>query len=117
MNEKDMFPEFKKTQTFLKDYRKLNATATVEAVLRQHPETRNSDKKLILKVWERFGVKVPEEFVEVYLKLPCSESITRSRRKAQEQFVELRADDKIEFARELQDMQMRKDAKKLEVKG
>lgn len=111
-DETEMFREFENTQKFLTDFRKLNQSAVVERILREYPRTRDSDKLLIMKVWETFGVKVPAWFVDAYMKiLPCSESITRARRKAQERCPELRANDETSFVRDLQAEQMRKEVR------
>ncbi len=60
----------------------------VETELRTDPRTRDSDKFLIWKIMIANGIHIPyEEFME----LPSFESITRCRRKLQEQYTELAA--------------------------
>jgi len=56
----------------------------VENALRDFPETRNSDKKLFLKVFERFGLYLTDDQKKRFLEMPaCFESIRRMRQKIQ----------------------------------
>lgn len=60
---------------------------TVITIMREAPETRNSDKRLMWQVWETLGyVKDGKLTVEAFLDKDCPtpESITRCRRKIQE---------------------------------
>lgn len=61
------------------------ANELVEAVLRDIPISRASDKKLIVEVWKRQGLSLSKEQEDAILG-PCltPESITRCRRKMQE---------------------------------
>lgn len=52
----------------------------VKKILKDYPETRESDKMLMLKVWEKGGLKLTEEQKFLFVKLPAAESITRARR-------------------------------------
>lgn len=58
----------------------------VEEELKLDPRTRDSDKFLIWKVMIANGIHVP---YNKFMELPCFESITRARRKIQEQNPEL----------------------------
>jgi len=57
----------------------------VEKVLSNSKEARNSDKELILQVWEACGLVLDEKQREIWKKLPSSESIRRTRQKFQEE--------------------------------
>lgn len=85
---------------------------TVKMILVKYPYTRNSDKRLIWFVWSykqaiQHYVKEPRIsrilFMD-YMNMPSSESITRARRKVQENHPELRS------TKPVQDL---KDAKEL----
>ena len=56
----------------------------VRKVLKDNPETRNSDHKLLLKVWETQGLKLTDEQKYFFTKCATPESITRARREIQE---------------------------------
>ena len=56
----------------------------VEQVLRDKPETRDSDKKLIVEVWERLGFFLSEQQKVKFYNLPSTESIRRVRQRIQE---------------------------------
>ncbi len=71
----------------------------VEEVLNDYPETRNSDKTLILAVWEKYGLILNEEQRQIFNKLPSTESIRRTRQKFQEEN-KYKADHEIIKARE-----------------
>lgn len=55
----------------------------VEWCLREHPETRNSDKELILKVWSELGLNLSYQQEQKFRELPSTESIRRVRQKIQ----------------------------------
>lgn len=59
-----------------------SAESLVEDILEEHPETRDSDLKLFFEVCKKFGVKIdyPIEYFEF---LYSPETITRVRRKIQ----------------------------------
>src|ERR1035437_9898163 len=57
----------------------------VKEILKEYPETRDSDKLLILKVWESEGLFLSDDQRETFLKLTSSETIRRTRQKLQEQ--------------------------------
>src|SRR5579859_3720198 len=48
--------------------------------LRDFPETRDNTKKLMLKVWERQGLRLTDQQTYFFLKCYSSESITRAGR-------------------------------------
>jgi len=62
-----------------------NISLVVEETLRDYPQTRGSDKRLILEVWQKEGLILSQE-QEDFISAMCSspESITRVRRKVNE---------------------------------
>ena len=73
----------------------------VMSVLEEYPATRSSDKLLIAEVYRRFYGTYKEPFYVVMGRgdLPSLETITRCRRKIQEEHEELRAVDPVEKER------------------
>jgi hypothetical protein len=69
----------------------------VRIVLTGNKECRNSDKKLLLEVWELEGLKLTDEQKRIFLE-HCSiaESITRARRKLRPEYP---GTDEVEQAR------------------
>jgi hypothetical protein len=61
-----------------------NVSKTVERVLASTPETRDSDTKLIIKVWELQGLCLTPEQQEKLHNVANPESIRRNRQKLQE---------------------------------
>lgn len=59
----------------------------VENLLHNQPELRNSDKKLLMAVWERQGLYLSQTQQMTFMN-SCSvaESITRARRKLKDQY-------------------------------
>ena len=57
----------------------------IERILSNHPETRDSDRYLTLKVWEAYGLYLSESQKDKFLHCPSTESIRRTRQKLQEQ--------------------------------
>jgi hypothetical protein len=57
----------------------------VEQILRDEPKTRDSDKLLLLKVWEEYGLYLSEAQKDKFLHAPSSETVRRVRQKIQEQ--------------------------------
>lgn len=85
-----------------------NTKKVVEILLRDDPQTRNSDSYLYLKVIEVMATYPPavmnmpvSEFLMRYKELgyPPFESVRRSRQKAQQEFPELKACKKVEEKR------------------
>jgi len=73
----------------------------VEEILRDYPETRSSDKKLFLKVLERFGLTLTDEQKRKFLQIPISyESVRRSRQKIQNDEGKYRPSEQVIKARE-----------------
>lgn len=73
-------------------------------ILRKNPDTRNSDKELYI-AWlaEHKPDAISAPFITTLYNstLPTFESVGRARRKAQENFPELKGVDNIQAAREL----------------
>ena len=61
-----------------------NAEEIVSQVMNDFPETRSSDKKLIIKVWEIQGFYLTEEQIKKLFKCLSSETIRRTRQKLNE---------------------------------
>jgi len=75
-----------------------------EAVMHQlmhNPATRGSDRLMILKVYESFGVSGSDSIESVLMDpdLPGFETIRRARQKLQAEFPELKADKAVEAMR------------------
>lgn len=74
----------------------------VRQLLVEEPELRSSDKKLIWRMWESRGLVFQGKIdKESFMKAPSSGSITRARRKIQENDPHLRADKNVERERRL----------------
>lgn len=83
----------------------------VKQILENHPITRSSDKHLIWTVWKERGLTHRENIpfnaeklieninLESFLRAPAPESITRARRKVQENHPNLAATPQVEAAR------------------
>lgn len=65
-------------------------------------EARNSDAKLICDVLDHKGINIHQSFASIMLgnEKPSFETITRCRRRVQQQFPELRATRQVEENRE-----------------
>jgi len=62
----------------------------VKAVLANYPETRDSDAKRMMEIYEDES-SVYDLFIKIHeKKLPSTESISRARRKIQEENIDLR---------------------------
>lgn len=61
-----------------------NAEALVKMILRDNPETRGDDLKLLLKVWEFQGLKFNEKQKYMFTRVMNPETIRRTRQKIQE---------------------------------
>lgn len=57
---------------------------TIEHILSNYPEARDSDRYLILKVWEAYGLYLSEAQKDKFMSCPSTESIRRTRQKLQE---------------------------------
>lgn len=73
----------------------------VKKILTNHPDTRNSDKKLIWAVWTVLGLVQDTSFGELididrFMHAPAEESVTRARRLIQARHPELRASQKVQ---------------------
>jgi hypothetical protein len=63
----------------------MRANVIIEGVLRDHPDSRSSDKELYILVWEQFGFFMSESQKAKFRELPSSETIRRVRQKLQEE--------------------------------
>ena len=79
----------------------------VRNILKEIPETRNSDRRLMLEVWERGGLHLTDHQKYLFMRLPSAESIRRARQKIQESGVFL-ADDSVKQERLFQEKEIRK---------
>ena len=70
----------------------------VEWYLKQYPETRSSDKLLLWKIISKGKDTIT---YQDFLNAPSMESITRARRKCQEQNLELKAEKGVEKQRDI----------------
>lgn len=59
----------------------------VERILREYPQTRSDDRKLMLKVWESYGLYLSESQQQKFMghNIPSTETIRRTRQRLQEQ--------------------------------
>ena len=62
----------------------MRTSMAVEWALKNSVEARNSDKVLVIKVWEQMGLHLSDAQKEKFLSLPDPQSIGRERRKLQE---------------------------------
>ena len=78
-----------------------NITQMVWYCLENHPETRSSDRSLILTIYSEFYGVFSQPFFKVLDRndLPSFESIRRARQKIQAEWAYLRADEPVEDAR------------------
>lgn len=82
----------------------MNTYLLVKQLLMKYPELRNSDKKLLWRVWEWQGIAKNVISKESFLfRAETPESITRARRKVQEEFPELQATQGIKEARSVKE--------------
>ena len=74
---------------------------TVRAILYKHPRTRNSDKELIWTFWWHMGALGGDGKLtsKAFFSSATPESITRARRKVQENHPELQAVKRVEAER------------------
>lgn len=62
----------------------MRITNIVRNILRDSPETRNSDKELIIQTWGQLGFYLSERQLAKFRQLPSTETIRRIRQKIQE---------------------------------
>ena len=73
----------------------------VEEVLKKYPETRNSDRQLYIRVFEKCGLVLTPEQRRVFFKMPVTfETIGRSRRIIQNKEKKYQADTEVIKARQ-----------------
>lgn len=58
--------------------------AIVELVLQENPESRDSDKKCLIQVWERLGLYLSKAQQDKFMGIASPETIRRTRQKIQE---------------------------------
>ena len=63
----------------------MKLTVQVENILKFSKASRNSDTELILVYMEKYGIVLTEHQKELYRSMPSTDTITRIRRKLQEQ--------------------------------
>ena len=76
----------------------MKVSPIVATILRENQKARNNDMDLIARVWYACGLKLTREQYLKLLEMPSAESITRERRKLQEQGL-YRADPAVEQQR------------------
>jgi hypothetical protein len=64
--------------------RSKHVSEEVERILEWYPETRNSDKKLLLRYYDQHGLHLTEEQADIFLSIKSPETIRRTRQKIQE---------------------------------
>lgn len=52
----------------------------VEETLKNYPDARNSDKRLLIRVWDYQGLKLTNTQAKKFMKCTPAETITRARR-------------------------------------
>ena len=82
--------------------------AQIKEILKEYPETRDSDKLLILKVWESEGLFLSDDQRETFLKLTSSETIRRTRQRLQEQGY-YKSTQRVKDIRMAKEVEMRQD--------
>ena len=79
----------------------------IKKLLELKPQLRNSDKELLLEVFRIKGVGLTQEQEKMIKDLPAFESITRARRKAQENDDNVQAIEKIRQERQAKEAEYR----------
>ncbi len=64
----------------------MNTTQRVESILKFVPDTRSSDKKLLMTYWEKQGLILTPEQKRKFMDCTTAESITRARRKLKTEY-------------------------------
>jgi len=86
----------------------------VESILSRDPETRNSDKKLILAVWDYMGLNLSDTQKAKFMDMPPAETIRRLRQKLQERG-RYRASDSVRHERYIKSLIMQQNEPKAPV--
>ncbi len=79
----------------------------IKKLLEVKPQLRNSDKELLLEIFRLKGVGLTQSQEEKIRDLPAFESITRLRRKAQEEYEKLQAVEVVRQARQIKETEYR----------
>jgi hypothetical protein len=75
----------------------------VRDVLKNNYKARNSDQELVIEVWEKYGLFLSAGQRAKILEIPSSDTITRCRRKIQENG-EYQADESVKIHRKIKSM-------------
>jgi hypothetical protein len=75
----------------------------VRQILENNYKARNSDQELVIQVWEKYGLYLTGEQRAKLLEIPSSDTITRCRRKIQENG-EFPADESVKMHRKIKSM-------------
>lgn len=81
----------------------------VEMVLRDYPETRDSDRKLLVKVWAHCGLYLNEAQAYKFFSIAAPETIRRVRQKLQESG-RYKASERVANSRELKSQVIQQNA-------
>lgn len=79
----------------------------IKSLLNDYPKLRNSDKELLLVIFRIKGVGLTDKQEQMIRDLPAFESITRARRKAQEEISALQAVEEVRQARQVKETEYR----------
>lgn len=79
----------------------------IKTLLWRNPILRNSDKELLLEIFRIKEVGLTKAQEEMIKELPSFESITRARRKAQEEIKKLQAVEEVRQARQIKETEYR----------
>ncbi|PEL24360.1 hypothetical protein [Bacillus toyonensis] len=89
-----------------------NVRQNVEELLQHYPEARENDKLLLLLYWQKVDMvrfsNGDISVIDFLFKATPSESITRARRKVQEEREDLAATDKVKQIRKEREKDMKK---------
>lgn len=88
-----------------------NVENKIVEVLKAHPEARNSNDELVIAVWEAYGISLTPQQVRKLKDIPSFETITRVRRKLNEQGLYL-ATPNVQSFRKTQEISYKNYAKK-----
>lgn len=61
----------------------MQITRVVEAILRDQPETRDSDRELLISIMQRYGVELTPRQIVAFRHMPSMETVRRVRQKIQ----------------------------------
>lgn len=61
----------------------MQITRVVEAILRDQPETRDSDRELLISIMQRYGIELTPRQIVAFRHMPSMETVRRVRQKIQ----------------------------------